>query len=181
MVELIATSPLDGMDALTIGSVTLREVDLGAMTSIAPFKGAMQAASEAMQTAHGVPFPKAGRIERSGEVRAIWVGRDAAMLVGAKPGDTLRKHAALTDQSDAWAAVTLSGAAAEEVLARLVPLDLRLQHFGEACAARSLLGHMNAVIARSAPDTFFLLVFRSMAGTLLHDLKSAMESVASRG
>jgi sarcosine oxidase gamma subunit len=41
--------------------------------------------------------------------------------------------------------------------------------------------HMNGSVTRIGADSFVILVFRSMAGTLYHDLERAMESVAARG
>ena len=180
MVELVANTPLDGVSPLTVGSVTQAEVELGTLTSVAPFAGQSAAVSKALQAAHGVSFPPANRISQSDNARVIWFGRETALLIGPSPDASLQNISATTDQSDAWASVTLSGADTEAVLARLVPLDLRLAHFPEGQAARSLLGHMNAMLARTGAEEFLILVFRSMAGTLLHDLKTAMENVASR-
>jgi sarcosine oxidase gamma subunit len=39
---------------------------------------------------------------------------------------------------------------------------------------------MNGSVTRTGADTFLVMVFRSMAGTLLHDLQRAMESIAAR-
>jgi sarcosine oxidase subunit gamma len=40
---------------------------------------------------------------------------------------------------------------------------------------------MTASITRTGAESFLILVFRSMAATLVHDLKQAMAAVASRG
>ncbi len=89
-------------------------------------------------------------------------------------------HAALTDQSDAWAMVRLEGAAAEDVLARLVPVDLRQSVFKRGHTARTMLQHMAVSITRISGEAFLILAFRSMAGTLVHDLETAMKGVAAR-
>jgi sarcosine oxidase subunit gamma len=181
VVELKAKSPLDGHAPTTIGSVSLSEMDLGAMTSVAPWNGQGDALSAAMETAHGVGFPAPGQALFSGDVRAVWFGRGMALLTGVAPDAGLSEHAALTDQSDAWAAVRLDGAGAEDVLARLVPVDLRAAQFGPGATARTELAHMAASVTRLEDGAFLVMVFRSMAQTLLHDLKSAMEAVAARG
>jgi sarcosine oxidase subunit gamma len=166
---------------VSVGALKLVEVELGPLTSIAPFKGRLEAASTALRSAHGLAFPAANRVTTSAGTRAIWFGRDMALLAGAAPDPGLASVAALTDQSDAWVAVSLSGEGAEEVLARLVPVDLRAAHFHEGHTVRSLLGHMNASVTRTGAESFLILVFRSMAGTLVHDIKEAMEAVAARG
>lgn len=179
MADLIAKTPLDGMAPLTIGACTVSEVDLGALTSIAPFADASIA--DAFKAAHGMAWPAANRATGKEGARAIWFGRDMVLLAGPEPDAGLAKHAALTDQSDAWAAVTLSGAQAQAVLARLVPLDLSAETFKRGHTARTQIQHMTGSVTRVGTDTYLLMVFRSMAGTLLHDLERAMASVAARG
>ena len=179
MVDLVAESPLGGMADKTIGTVTLAEVDLGTLTSIAPFKGAVIGA--AFKDAHGMAWPAPGRATGKAGARAIWFGRDMVLLAGPEPDAALNAYAAMTLQSDAWACVTLSGTDVEAVLARLVPLDLSAEVFKRGHTARTMIQHMNGSVTRIGADTFLLMVFRSMAGTLLHDLARAMESVAARG
>ncbi len=177
----MAQSPFAGMATRKIGTVTSQEAQLGKLTSIAPYKGAIGAVSKALMSMHGVNFPEPNKTNTSDGARVIWFGKDVALLIGPEPHAKLRDHAALTDQSDAWATVTLSGAHVEEVLARLVPVDLRPVQFGEGNTARTLLGHMNVSITRTEPNSFLILGFRSMAKTLCHDLETAMENVARRG
>ena len=155
------------------------EADLGSLSSLSPFRDA-SSLSEALQQAHQLALPKPRRSTGKGDVRCIWFGRDEVLLAGPAPHSDLAKHAAVVDQSDAWAAVSLSGEAADDVLARLVPVDLRIRHFKSGHTARTMVQHMTASVTRIGDNSFLILVFRSMAGTLVHDLKSAMEAVAAR-
>ncbi len=181
MVELQASPPCAGHRPFETGGMRLAEVDLGPLTSIAPYRGKTRDLSKRLKAAHGLEWPAPGQSHNAPTGNIIWFGREMALLVGLPPAEGLETCAALTDQSDAWACVELSGARCEDVLARLVPVDLRVPHFPQGATARTLLGHMNASITRIAPDGFHILVFRSMAGTLWHELQSAMESVAARG
>ncbi len=181
MVDLIAKSPCDGLLPLTIGTTTLTEETSGALTSIGPLKGQEKALSAALKKAHGMAAPAPGRATGKAGERALWFGNRMILLQGPATDAALADHAAVVDQSDAWAVVNISGAGAVDVLARLVPLDLRAGTFKRGHTARSQLGHMNASITRTGPESFQIMVFRSMAGTLLHDLKQAMAAVASRG
>ncbi|WP_195818784.1 sarcosine oxidase subunit gamma [Roseobacter sp. MH60115] len=181
MVELSAKSPCAGLLPMTIGGVSVAEVDLGRLTSIAPYKGRATEAAEDFKAAHGLAYPAANRATGKDGSRALWFGRDMVLLAGPSCDDRLAQNAALTDQSDAWASVTVTGERAEEVLARLVPIDLRAAHFKRGHTARTLIMHMNGSITRVGADSFLILVFRAMAGTLVHDLKQAMEAVAARG
>lgn len=180
MGELISKTPLDDFVPMTIGDATLSEVDLGVLTSLAPFKGQSKAMGAALKAAHGMAWPAPGRATGKEKARAIWFGRDMIMLAGPEPDGSLAPHGALTDQSDAWTCLQLSGEGAEDILARMVPVDMRVSSFKRGHTARSLVQHMNGSITRTGSQTFIVMVFRSMAKTLLHDLQRAMESVASR-
>lgn len=181
MAELIAKSPLDGMGAIAIGSVTFGETDLGVLTSIAPRKGQAKTVAAALRSAHGMAWPAPLRATGKAGARAIWFGRDMILLAGPAPDAGLAAHAALTDQSDAWTAVELSGTRVEDVLARIVPIDVSMSRFKRGHTARTQVRQMNGSLTRIGTDRFVILVFRSMAGTLRHDLERAMESVAARG
>lgn len=181
MADLIAKSPCDGLLPLAIGQVTLSEVMPTAMTSVSPLMGAQAALSDAMTKAHGVPYPDPNVAIGDDTTRAVWFGRTHAMLIGPVPDPLLSGYAALTDQTDAWAVVRLQGDSAETVLARLIPVDLRLSVFGVEKTIRSQLSHMMASVTRVDENTFQIMVFRSMAKTLVHDLKTAMAAVATRG
>ena len=150
------------------------ELALHGLWSVMPYRGRADAVGRALPCG----WPEPGTVAEGGGARAIWFGREAAMVTGARP-EGLGGLAAVTDQSDAWVAVRLDGPAAEAVLARLVPIDLRERAFPEGAAARTLLGHMTVSILR-AGGGFEIRAFRSMAGTLAHELERAMRAVAAR-
>lgn len=179
MAELIAKTPASGLLPLTIGSVELREVECGQLTSLAHFKGKEKALSQALKIAHGAVLPSPNRTTGKEGARVIWFGLNHVLLIGPVPDMKLAEYAAMTDQSDAWTAVQLRGAKAVDVLARLVPVDLRATQFKRGHTVRTDLMHMTASITATAANAFLILVFRSMAQTLVHDLKTAMEGVAS--
>lgn len=181
MADLIAKSPCEGLLPVTHGDVTLSEVGMTTLTSLSPFKGQDKALSDALKKAHGMALPAVNRATGKEGARAVWFGQGQVMLIGPSPASSLSAHGALTDQSDAWAIVRLEGAGAEDVLARLVPLDLRRGSFKRGHTVRSQLQHMMVSITRTGDNAFLILAFRSMAGTLVHDLETAMRGVAARG
>lgn len=181
MIELKARSACFGVLPKQVGGMRLQEVEIDHITSIAPFRGQEAAVNEALMVTHKVSFPKPNRSTgRIGE-RLIWSGRGQAFLVGPALSADLDGLAAVTDQSDAWAVVRLEGARVAEVLARLVPVDLRAQSFRQGHTARTLLGHMSVSITRVGDGAFEIMAFRSMAKTLVHEITTAMESLAARG
>lgn len=179
--ELKPCSPCSDMLPVVVNDVRLEEIDLGRLTMLAPFDGQKDALSAALDKAHGVRYPAPNSTKEKGATQIIWFGRDTALMIGPEPDRTLGKWAALTDQGDAWACVSLSGEGATDVLARLVPVDLRPAHFRVGQTLRSLLGHMNVSVTTPEAGRFLILVYRSMAVTLVEEVKEAMEAVAARG
>jgi sarcosine oxidase subunit gamma len=178
VVELKAKTPAQGLLPIEIGRAKVTEFDPGHLTSLSDLDGGM---ADAFQQAHDVAWPKPNRSTGKAGNRCLWFGLREVMLIGAPPDASLSAHGAVVDQSDAWCAVTLEGEAAEDVLARLVPVDLRRTTFKRGHTLRAPVFHMTASITRTGAESFLILVFRSMAATLVHDLKQAMAAVASRG
>ena len=180
MAELTAKTPCAGLLPPRVGSLSVEEIAPGALTSLAPFRGQEAALSKALVAAHGMAFPAPDRSTGTAGARALWFGQRMALLIGPAPDPGLARFAALTDQSDAWAVLRLEGAGARDVLARLIPLDLRDSAFAQGHTARSDLRHMMASITRIGAQSYQIMVFRSFAETLVQDLKTAMERVAAR-
>jgi sarcosine oxidase subunit gamma len=179
VVELIAKSACDGLLPKTIGGVTLSESAPAAITSVTPFRGQEAAVSEALKAQIGAAWPGPNRMTGRAGARVVFSGRGQAFVLGPRLGPI--QGAALSDQTDAWASVELAGTGASEVLARLVPIDLRPGVFKQSHCARTLIFHMPGLVMRPGQDRYGLMVFRSMARTLVHDLETAMEAVAARG
>ena len=180
MVELQAESPGAGRLPVTARAWRLSAAVPERMTSLAPYNGKAEALSEAMQAAHGMGWPGPGRMTGRKGARAMWFGREMALLIGPEPDPGLAAHAALVDQSDTWAVLVLEGWGAADVLARLCPLDLRDQVFKRGHVARTEVAHMAGAIARMGAENWRIMVFRSMAGTLIHEAETAMRRVAAR-
>lgn len=178
MVELLPLTPCAGLLPVTHGAVTLTEVAVGAMVSVAPFAGQDKVVSAALKDQLGVGLAPVNRVVRKGDARVQWFGHGTWLVRGDVMVAGL---AAVTDQSDAWCAVQLTGAGVEDVLARLVPVDLRAGVFKKDHTARTMLGHMSVAITRIGPQAIEVMAMRSMAGTLVHELSVAAENVAMRG
>ncbi|MEO0903664.1 MAG: sarcosine oxidase subunit gamma [Pseudomonadota bacterium] len=174
MANLIALTPCAGLLPVNHGDVTVSEVVMDQLSSVAPFARQEKAVSTKLKEQVGDGLPAVGR--RSGAV--TWFGHGTWMVAGAV---ALAGLAAVTDQSDAWAVVAINGAGVEDVLARLVPIDLRASAFKKNHVAKTMLGHLSVTIVRTGADAFEIMVMRSMAQTLVHDLDVAMRGIAARG
>ncbi|MFT6675900.1 MAG: sarcosine oxidase subunit gamma [Sulfitobacter sp.] len=180
MGELKATSAFDGLLPLNIGQATLSDLEAGTLTSITAL-GDVKDMGAALEKSHGMALPKPNRATGKDGGRCLWFGRGEVLLMGPTPDASLAKHGAVVDVSDGWAAALLEGPAAADVLARLVPADLRDSQFKRGHSLRTQMFHMQCSLTRLGPEKFMILVFRSMTATLVHDLKAAMAAVASRG
>lgn len=178
---LSARGAFAGLDLpLSAGGATLSELAWDGLASLMPFRGQEGAVAAAL----GLALPAPGGTAEGRGLRLLWAGRSAWMASGV-PGlaDTLaarlRGRAAVTDQTDAWCGLRLSGPAARAVLARLCPLDLDAGAFPDGATARTDLAHVAGQITR-AGEGFELMVPRSYAGHLHHELHAAMVSVAAQ-
>lgn len=176
MPNLIAKSALSGQAPLVLVGTTLAELVPERITSVAPLKG--QSLDKAMKIL-GLSFPAPNRFVEAAGAMIVWTGREQAFLIGAS-GEGLTGLAALTDQTDGWAVLTLQGPKAEAALMRLYPLDLRLAQFGVGRAARAPLNHMSSVLMRTGAEGFTVMVFRSMARTAWHEIETALKALAAR-
>ncbi len=176
MPELIAKSALDGRQ-LALGGVTLAEVEVGPITSVALYPGGAKSVNKGLKPL-GLSMPGPNEMQSKGAARIVWTGRDQAFLLGVDA--PVLEGAAVTDQSGGWTCISITGPASADVLARLLPLDLRLGAFAVGTVARAPLNHMSAVIIRTGDAAFDLLVFRSMARTAWHELSDAAQAVAAR-
>jgi heterotetrameric sarcosine oxidase gamma subunit len=174
--ELIAKSALEGR-SLTLGTVTLAEEAVGLITSIAVLPGGAKAVAKGLKGL-GLAMPEPNSFAEKKGARIVWTGRDQAFLIGVEP--PVLEGAAVTDQSDGWAVLAVSGTGAVDVLSRLVPMDLRLAPFPVGQAVRTGLNHMNVVILRVGDYAFEIMVFRSMARTAWHEIEAAMQMLAAR-
>lgn len=178
MARLIALGAFGDLLPVQLGDVTCTEVVREALFSIAPYRGQQKAVSAALKSQLGLTLPPVGRRKVAGDVICQWHGHEAWIVSAAVTLDGL---AAVTDQSDGYATLEIAGAGVEAVLARLVPLDLRSAAFKPGHTARSLLGHLPVSITRTGAQAFEVMVMRSMAASLVHDLQEAMTGVAARG
>lgn len=173
MASLIALTPCAGLLPVTEGEIALTEVTHDRLMSVAPFAGQDKAVSDRLKAQVGSTLPapnrKAGPVQWFGH--GTWLVSDTVELEGL---------AAVTDQTDAWATVQIAGQGVEDVLARLVPVDLRATVFKKGHTARTMLAHMSVAVTRVGPAAFEIMVMRSMAATLVHDLQVAMRGVAAR-
>lgn len=172
MAELTETPPFTGQALpLALGACRVSALDPGPIAAIAPFPGRTAALAARLGG-----FPAPGEVLDLPAGRLVWAGRETAFLFGTPPD--LAGLAAVTDQSDGWAGLRLEGADGAAALARLVPVDL--EDLAPPASLRSLLNHMPLLLIHPTAEVWELYSFRSMAGTMVQEVVTAMRSVAAR-
>jgi methylglutamate dehydrogenase subunit D len=188
----IAQSPLGGYNMI-IGGTSLIEVTGLSMVSVAPLAGsqvAFQTAIAKLFKADKSDSPKPSAtmaLDRSGKQHCIlmpsaqnqWFlcfdddGANPIDAARALLGKSLSKQMAMTDQSDSWAILALSGPQSRHTLARICPIDCSASAMPVGSTARTVMEHLGAIITRR-PDKgdgqpcFWLLSARSSATSFLH-------------
>jgi sarcosine oxidase subunit gamma len=120
---------------------------------------------------------------RTDALSVLWLGPNSWLLASggtsALQDFTARRDAinaaagALFDVSAGRVAWTLRGPQAAAVLAKGCPLDFHLRAFPLDACAQSVFGHINVLLARQAADAFTVLVARSFAKDLWHEMTTA--------
>ncbi|MEO0999048.1 MAG: sarcosine oxidase subunit gamma [Pseudomonadota bacterium] len=174
MVELTARTPAEGLGLpRSIGHTTLAEVPGVPIASIAPYPGR----EAAVEAALGQPLPPPGRASADG---LVWGGYALTFALGQEAGElaeTLAGAAAVTDQSDGWARLALTGADWEAVLARLSPVDPQTLRPG--AVARTEMAHIAALLM-GVEGGVEIWVMRSFTRSAVHEIEVAMTSLAAR-
>ncbi|WP_308430844.1 sarcosine oxidase subunit gamma [Allgaiera indica] len=144
---------------------------------------ASQVFVNAVKTSVGVAMPKVRAIVTEGDRSLAWMSPDEVLLilphaelaaVRTRLTEALAgEHALVVDVSDARAVLTVSGAGAREVLAKLCPVDLAPDAFGPGEMRRTRAAQVAAAIWMSGEEEFTLIAFRSVAGYVMGLLTAA--------
>ena len=190
--SLIAQSPLGGYEMITDGA-SLIEVTGLSKVSVAPFAGSQAVFQTAMTKLfktgkNGSPKPNATMaLDQSGKQNCIlmpsaqnqWFlcfdddGTNPIDAAKALLGKSLSKQIAMTDQSDSWVVLALSGPQCRQTLARICPIDCSASAMPIGTTARTSMEHLGAIITRRPNEgdhqpCFWLLSARSSAASFLH-------------
>ncbi len=178
MVRLVEKKPCAGLLPVEAGALRLEHLPVPAIAWIAPAPGREAAVTQALKQVVGAGFPAPGRATGKAGTRCVWFAHGQALLLAAAV--PALADAAVVDQSHGWAVLRLSGAGCEDVLARLVALDLRPERFRRGHAARTMARHVPLIVIRAGQGAFELVVPSSMVKTAIDDLARAMRIVAAR-
>ncbi|MBS0389085.1 MAG: hypothetical protein JSR15_11455, partial [Proteobacteria bacterium] len=159
-----AIGEVRGWELVQLGVYTGREADFAA--AVAPILGG--------------PPPRAGGAQSSGHARVYHIARNQYWVVGADPALAAELAAAIdpavgsvTSLSHARARISLRGATARTVLAKLLSIDLAPEVFCVGEARQTGLHHTGVLCERTAADRYDLYVLRTFAATIWECLADA--------
>lgn len=140
----------------------------------------------AVRAQFGLDLPRPGQASASGELAALWLQPECWMFMGPGGDGSLAlalktacgAAAAVVDQTHGRAVLSLSGAAARDVLARLCRIDLHPRAFGPGRVAATAIAEL-ACLLHQREDTpgFDVILPASYAGWFLEALTHAAAAV----
>ena len=83
----------------------------------------------------------------------------------------------VTEQSDAWSGIKVSGQNIISCLERICPINLSIDAFGINCFARTAMEHLNTIIIRNKKNEFELFSASSSAKSFLHAIKTSAQNI----
>ncbi len=175
--------PVDALDgkAYEYSGFRFHEVTGYTLWSLAVSAEKMPDASSALQQHIGLSWSDIGHVTDGNEAQCLGLQREQVFLRIATR-DTERTSAlrqslihdmgsamTITDQSDSWVTLELSGERCLDVLERICPIDLHPQVFVDGAVARTVMEHLGVILIRH-DNRFLLLGARSSADSFVHAL-----------
>lgn len=188
MVEfaLVSAPPLAGFSE-TIGGVSLRAPEDLTIVNMAMPLGAEDRAMKAINSGYGVDVPEPGHsvIAKKGGARLIRLSPDQIFAIFTHPTPDAEEEVAkytkaalyLTDQTDVWTGLEISGPKALAALERVCPIDLHPAAFGVGQAARTVMEHLGVLLVRTGEEDYLLLSASSSADSFLHMVETSVRNV----
>ena len=187
MANLKPTSALNHY-AKEFGGVTLTQVNNLAIISIATSKGGNAALNRVIKKIFKAPKPDVG------QSLALSGGRDRLMAMGQDQlfylfehqeidplqivPEPLTKTAYLSDLSDGWVILEMSGVNCTKALERICTLDLHPTKFVPNQFARTRMEHLDVIIIGTKPDSYLLMSPRSSAVSFAHAIETSIHNVS---
>ena len=105
-------------------------------------------------------------------------GADPIDAASSLLGRRLSKQLSMTDQSDAWVILALTGPLVRCTLERICPIDCSPSTMPIGATARTMIEHLGSIIVRRPDDDdanpcFWLLSARSSASSFLHAITAS--------
>ena len=169
--------------------VSLTEIRNFDLVQVMARRGKAAEMSKAAKARFGVAVPETPEVVGAADATLIWSGPDQFFVLskGGKNGiealsPTFAQSASLSDQSHARVLISVSGAKARTMLAKLSSIDLHPDAFAVGTAAATSMDHTSVTLWRGKDRdglaVFNVLVFATFAESLWH---TVLDSAAEYG
>jgi len=180
--SLEAQSALSGA-SFDYEGLSIRERPNTRLLSIAASVNQIDSVSAALNNSAGVTWAEIGKSTTHGNVACLGLQAEQVFLMSEHNDNDhqalakeLAAVARVTDQSDSWVTIEVSGSRSRDVLERICPIDLEDSVFQDGAVARTLMEHLGVIVYRYQ-DTYRLLSARSSADSFLHAITQSADFV----
>ena len=176
--SLTALAPLDGFSLKADGASCSSNAGF-AMISLSVMTGQMVRLDRAVASTFGQNLPKAGHSIEASKMFILSSARDQFFIGRQGNAHNLitdiakitKNLATITDQSDGWARLILSGPRLPHFMEKFCPINTNLDAFPVGSVARTSVDHLAIIVARLAAKSgdkhrFLVLTPRSSAASL---------------
>lgn len=166
------------------GDLLLEEVAQCRLFSLSIPMGEDQALKKKIEQTYELAWPQPGKLAKSVDRYFMAMNEEqlfALFLDGTTEQDfqnQLGNTGYITDQSDNWCYLRLSGPTSRAALERICPIDLHPDMFNTHDVARTVMEHCGTILLREGGDSFLLLSARSSAKSFLHAIEQSVKNIS---
>lgn len=171
---------------VTIGTITLSEQPNIALASLAKRQTKSENFSKTAQQLFTTDLPEPGHMTVSDPWTIFWMGPDHWMVmaphnthedIAVQLKATFEASASLTEQSDAWVVLHVSGPETPALFKRCCVIDI--ERFTTHSATRTAIEHTGCfVLCVEQAGVYHVITPRSSAESVFHALETAALSIA---
>ena len=185
-VPVSAVVPASAAVSVPAPGVTAAVLDGFGLATVLARKGSSQALAQRVHERCGMDLPAGPKLSAASGVVFAGTGPGAWLAMAERGGNAfaaklmsdLHGVASVSDQSDGYVLIRLTGARVRDALSKLVPIDLHARAFKTGDVASTVASHIGVTLWRPAdePDAghlFEIAMFRSLARSFWHALADA--------
>jgi sarcosine oxidase subunit gamma len=149
-------------------------------------RGASDELKRRIRRRFGIDLPQGPHRSAANGMAFAGTGPGVWLALAEQPGDDLAATlmeeldgaASVSDQSDAYVLIRLSGAHVRDTLAKLIPIDVHPRAFKVGDVASTVAAHIGVTVWRLPDDAnaaavFEVILFRSLSRSFWHALAAA--------
>jgi len=183
--KLKSKSPLEGIQ-LKFKGIEIKENSSRAIVSLGISYVKKSEIAKTILSAFNVEIPSVGNsiVSTVNNTRFLGMQQDQLFLIfdysGVDPLEDLpnqiKNIAYLTDQTDSWAMISLSGSNARSILQKSCPIDLHPINFGKDAVSRTIMEHLGVILVCESLNGFLVLSPWSTAQTFIKFIDNSIKS-----